>query len=44
MRTVVLSKKASQKLEALLEYFETEWSAKVKEDFIGKLDKSLDLI
>jgi plasmid stabilization system protein ParE len=44
MRTVVLSKKASQKLEELLEYLETEWSAKVKEDFIVKLDKSLYLI
>lgn len=44
MRTVILSKRASVKLEKLLHYLETEWSVKVKQDFINKLDKSLDLI
>jgi plasmid stabilization system protein ParE len=44
MRRVVLSKRASQRLEQLLEYLETEWSEKVKDDFIGKLDKSLGVI
>ncbi len=44
MRTVILSKRASIKLEKLLHYLETEWSEKVKQDFINKLDKSLELI
>ena len=41
MRKVILSKRASHKLEKLLEYLESEWSLKVKNDFIVKLDKSL---
>lgn len=44
MRKVRLSRKASQKLENLLQYLETQWSEKVKQDFIKKLDKSLNLI
>jgi plasmid stabilization system protein ParE len=41
MRKVILSKRASNRLEKLLEYLETVWSLKVKQDFIKKLDKSL---
>ncbi len=41
MRKIKLSKTASDRLEKLLEYLELEWSNKVKEDFIKKLDKSL---
>lgn len=44
MRQVVLSKKASEKLELLLNYLEMEWSLKVKKNFIRKLDKSLKII
>lgn len=44
MRKVILSKRASVKLEKLLIYLESEWSQKVKQDFIQKLDKSLDRI
>ena len=44
VRTVKLSKRASRKLDILLEYLETEWSLKVKKEFIEKLDKTLQLI
>jgi plasmid stabilization system protein ParE len=44
MRKVILSKRASTRLEKLLEYLELEWSLKVKNDFIKKLDKSLTQI
>lgn len=44
MRKIKLSKRASNKLDKLLEYLETEWSLKVKSDFIKKLDKSLKQI
>ena len=44
MREIVLSKRASNKLERLLEYLELEWSPKAKKDFIKKLDKSLQQI
>jgi plasmid stabilization system protein ParE len=41
MRKIILSKRASRRLDSLLNYLETEWSLKVKKDFIKKLDKSL---
>jgi plasmid stabilization system protein ParE len=41
MRTIKLSRRASRKLDKLLDYLESEWSTKVKNDFIKKLDKSL---
>jgi len=41
MRKVILSKRASNKLDKLLKYIELEWSVKVQQDFIRKLDKSL---
>ena len=44
MRKVVLSKRASIRLEKLLEFLESEWSISVKKDFIIKLDKALSLI
>lgn len=44
MRTIKLSTRASKKLDKLLKYLETEWSLKVKSDFIKKLDKSLKQI
>jgi plasmid stabilization system protein ParE len=44
MRKIILSKRASKRLEKLLEYLELEWSPKVKNDFIKKLDKSLKQI
>ncbi|QQS50214.1 MAG: type II toxin-antitoxin system RelE/ParE family toxin [Bacteroidota bacterium] len=43
-RTIKLSKRTTRKLEKLLEYLESEWSEKVKKDFIKKLDRSLNLI
>ena len=44
MRTIKLSKRASKKLEKLLEYLASEWSNEVKMDFIKKLDKSFKQI
>lgn len=44
MRTIKLSRRASKKLDRLLEHLETEWSLKVKSDFIKKLDKSFKQI
>ena len=44
MRTIKLSRRASIKLNKLLEYLENEWSLKVKLDFIKKLDTSLKQI
>ncbi|MBX2960061.1 MAG: type II toxin-antitoxin system RelE/ParE family toxin [Flavobacteriales bacterium] len=41
MRKVVISKRASNRLENLFDYLESEWSLKVKKAFINKLDKSL---
>jgi plasmid stabilization system protein ParE len=39
MRDIVLSKRAAQKLEKLLEYLETEWSERVKNNYIVKFDR-----
>jgi plasmid stabilization system protein ParE len=44
MRKVVLSKRASDKLEKLLNYLETEWSENVKQNFIKKFDDSVQVI
>ena len=44
MRKIILSKRAATKLKKLLEYLESEWSIKVKNDFIKKLDRSFNLI
>ena len=44
IRKIKLSRRASNKLDKLLQYLETEWSIKVKTEFIKKLDKSLSMI
>lgn len=44
MRTVEISKRASGKLAKLFDYLESEWSTKVKNDFIDKFDKAIDRI
>ena len=41
MRRIVLTEKAQSSLEKLLNYLQTEWSAKVKSDFVKKLDNLL---
>ncbi len=43
-RKIVLSKRASKNLEKLLEYLETKWSKRVKDNFIKKLDRSLQIL
>ena len=43
-RKIILSKLSSKKLSSLLEYLEQEWSLKVKNNFIKKLENSLELI
>ena len=43
-KKVVLSSTAKKKLSDLLEYLEHSWSARVKNDFIKKLDKSITKI
>ena len=44
MRKVIISKRASTRLNLLFEYLEQNWSTKVKNEFIDKLDKSINLI
>lgn len=43
-REIKLSKRAAKTLDNLLIYLENEWSAKVKNNFIRKLDKTLKQI
>lgn len=43
-RTVIISKLAERKLENLFEYLVINWSIKVKNEFINKIDKSIKLI
>ncbi|MBJ7882981.1 type II toxin-antitoxin system RelE/ParE family toxin [Gelidibacter salicanalis] len=43
-RKVVVSKTAEKKLDKLFEYLITEWSVKVKTDFVEKLDSSIEII
>ena len=43
-RKIKLSKRAIKKLDNLLVFLEKEWSIKVKNDFIHKLEKSLKQI
>ena len=44
MRKVILSKRASVKLDKLLDHLENDWSEKVKLDFINKLDQTLQTL
>ena len=43
-RQVVLTQSAQTKLNKLLYYLEVNWSDKVKEKFIKRLDKAVDII
>ena len=43
-RKIKLSRRTLNKLERLLDYLEKEWPVKVKEDFIEKFDKALEII
>ncbi len=42
MRKIILSRNAALKLDKLLHYLENEWSEKVKQEFINKLDKTFN--
>jgi len=44
LREIKLSVQSEKKLDKLLAYLETEWSEKIKKDFIKKLDRSFDKI
>ncbi len=44
IREVVLSKRAGKRLDILLNYLEENWSKKVKQDFIDKLDRAIEVI
>ncbi|MCH7399321.1 type II toxin-antitoxin system RelE/ParE family toxin [Belliella sp. DSM 107340] len=43
-RKVVFSSRAKTRLSDLLDYLEFKWSSKVKQDFINKLDHSVNRI
>lgn len=43
-RKVTISKTAKKKLDRLFNYLLTNWSEKVKSDFVKKLDKSIHII
>ena len=43
-RKIILSKRASQKLDKLLLYLEFEWSERVKNNFISKFDRALNIL
>ena len=43
-KKVSLSKRASIKLDNILDHLQKEWSIKVKNEFINKLDRSIEII
>ncbi len=43
-RKVIISKRAESKLSDLFDYLSNKWSIKVKNTFINKLDKSINII
>lgn len=43
-RIVVISKTAEKKIDNLLNYLLMNWSAKVKDDFIKKMDSSIEIL
>jgi len=43
-RKLVLSRRASANLEKLLEYLEKRWSLRVRDNFIKKLDRALNIL
>jgi len=44
MRKIVLSQQAANKMEKLLQYLETEWSEKTKQNFLNKFDQSVRFV
>lgn len=44
IRKVVISKTAEKKLDKLFDYLVENWSLKVKNEFIEKLDASIEII
>jgi plasmid stabilization system protein ParE len=44
MREVVITPRAQKELNQLFEYFELEWSIKVKNDFVNKLHLVLNIV
>jgi plasmid stabilization system protein ParE len=44
MREVVITPRAQKELNQLFEYFELEWSIKVKNDFVNKLHLVLKIV
>ena len=44
MKKVVLTKRASFRLDELLNYLESEWSSKVKKEFITKFENAIHQI
>jgi len=44
MRRVIFSRTAERRLENLLEYLVENWSDKVKNDFLNKLDQAISII
>lgn len=43
-RKIVLSKRESTNLDKLLDYLESRWSVKVKDNFIKKMDRAFDIL
>jgi plasmid stabilization system protein ParE len=43
-RKVVLSQRASVKLQHVLVYLEQEWSAQIKLEFVCKLDRAVEIV
>lgn len=44
MRKIIITKRASTKLDSILNYLQTEWSEQVKIEFISKLEKTFEQI
>lgn len=44
MRKIIITKRASSKLDSIIDYLQTEWSEKVKNDFISNLEKTFEQI
>ncbi len=42
VRKVKLSRKAADRLENIIAYLESEWSEKIRDEFIRKLDNALE--
>lgn len=44
LRKVIISKRAENKLEKLLNYLIESWSLKAKSDFVKKMDRNIEII